>query len=128
MEFNRWYRSLLFALKGIKHAWQTQSNLRIHGIIAILVIVLGASLNLSRWEWIALSFAIALVLTAEIINTAIEWAIDLVTRDYHPLAASVKNAAAGAVVITVLNAVIVGVLILGPPLWSLLTNFWRPGG
>lgn len=122
MGWRRWRKSVNFALRGIGYGWSTQPNLRIHGVIALLVLLLGAVLKLRTWEWVALFFAIAFVIVAEMVNTAIECTVDLVTREYHPLAKNAKNIAAGAVLITAANAVLVGLLVLGPHLWKLIVS------
>jgi diacylglycerol kinase len=102
------------------HVLRTQRNARIHLSLALVVIVLGLWLGLSRIEWAI----IGLVLAAESFNTVAEAAVDLATAEYHPLAKIAKDVAAGAVLLMAITAVVVGLLILGPPLWAaLLTMF-----
>lgn len=99
------------AVSGIIIAIKTEKNLKIHYAIALIVI--GASLffDFSRTEFLLLLFSISLVVVAEMINTAIERTIDLITKDYHPLARLVKDVSAGAVLISAINSLIVGYLL-----------------
>lgn len=109
------------AIDGIIHSIQTQRNLKIHVAAAIGVFVFSLFFDLSKTELLVLSIAITLVLVAELINTAIEAAIDLFANYYHPLAKIAKNAAAGAVLVAAINAVLVGYLIFFDRLWP-MTN------
>lgn len=99
------------AVSGIIIAVKTEKNLRIHYIIALFVLGLSLFFDFSRGEFLLLLFAISLVVVAEMINTALERVVDLITRDYHPLARLVKDVAAGAVLISAVNAIIVGYLL-----------------
>lgn len=116
--------SFKYAFSGMWHVLRTQRNARIHLSLALVVIVLGLWLGLSRIEWAIIVLTIGLVLAAESFNTVAEAAVDLATAEYHPLAKIAKDVAAGAVLLMAITAVIVGLLILGPPLWAaLLTMF-----
>ena len=116
--------SFKYACSGVWHVLRTQRNARIHLSVALVVIVLGLWLGLSRTEWAIIVLTIGLVLAAESFNTVAEAAVDLATAEYHPLAKIAKDVAAGAVLLMAITAVIVGLLILGPPLWdALLTVF-----
>ena len=96
------------AFEGIIHVLRTQRNMRIHFAIAAVVLILGLASDVSRIELIALLLAIAFVLIAEMINTAIEGAIDVATTSFDPMAKLAKDIAAGAVLIATINAVAVG--------------------
>jgi diacylglycerol kinase (ATP) len=108
---------------GLWFCLKTQKNMRIHLAAAFLVFVLAWVLRLGRVELAILFLAVSLVFTAEIFNTAVEKAIDLVVSDYHPLARVAKDVAAGAVLVAALNAVAVGALIFLPHL--VLFFSWR---
>lgn len=99
------------AVSGIIIALKTEKNLRIHYIIALIVIILSLFFDFSRVEFLLLLFAVALVVIMEMINTAIERTVDLITSDYHPLARLVKDVSAGAVLVAAINSVIVGYLL-----------------
>ena len=106
-----------YALRGILAAVASGRNMKIHLLAAILAVITGWWLGINRLEWAMITIGIFMVLAAETLNTAIEKAVDLVTREYHPLAKQAKNLAAGAVLLTALSAVIIGLLIFGPYLW-----------
>lgn len=99
------------AVTGIVHALKTEKNMKFHFIIASLVLILSLFFDFSRLELIMLFFAIALVLVAEMINTAIERSIDLITAEFHPLARLAKDIAAGGVLIAAINSMVVGYLL-----------------
>ncbi len=99
------------AFEGIIHVLRTQRNMRIHFAAAVLVLIAGLITDVDRSELIALLLAITFVLIAEMINTALEGAIDVATTAFDPMAKLAKDIAAGAVLIATVNAVIVGYLV-----------------
>jgi len=109
-----------FAFSGLWYTLRTQRNMRVHLAIVSGVTVLGLWLRLPADQWAVLALTSGLVLVSEMANTVIEKLVDLVCPDYHPLAKIVKDVMAGAVVLAATVAVIVGLLILGPPLWDKL--------
>jgi diacylglycerol kinase (ATP) len=96
------------ALDGVLHAYQTQRHFRFHIFAIIPALVLAELLGFDRTKMVILFFAISLVLICEMVNTAIEIAVDLFTEQYHPLAKHCKDVAAGAVLVASLNAAAVG--------------------
>ena len=108
-----------FALEGIAHAFRTQRNFKLHVGITLAVIIAGVLLGISVEQWAILAMAIALVLQAELVNTALEAIVDHVAPEFHALAKIAKDCAAGAVFVCAVVAVIVGLLILGPKLLAL---------
>ena len=103
--------SFNYAFEGIIHVLRTQRNLRIHFVIAIVVIGAAAALGVARDELIALLIVIAFVLVAEMVNSAIEGAIDVSTTSFDPNAKLAKDIAAGAVLIATVTAIAVGYLV-----------------
>jgi len=103
--------SFNYAFEGVIHALRTQRNLRIHFAVAAAVLVLALVVSVPKIEFIMLLIAITFVLIAEMINTAIEGAIDVSTTTFDPMAKLAKDVAAGAVLIAALNAVAVGYLV-----------------
>jgi diacylglycerol kinase (ATP) len=103
--------SFNFAFEGIIHVLRTQRNMRIHFSAAVAVLVAAVATGVSRLELIALLLSIAFVLIAEMINTAIEGAVDVSTTSFDPNAKLSKDIAAGAVLIATVNAVAVGYLV-----------------
>ncbi|HZU20410.1 MAG TPA: diacylglycerol kinase [Gaiellaceae bacterium] len=103
--------SFNYAFEGIIHVLRTQRNMRLHFAIAFVVIVVALIVNVTKLELIALLISIAFVLIAEMINTAVEAAIDIATTSFDPMAKLAKDIAAGAVLIAAVNAVAVGYLV-----------------
>lgn len=114
------FRSFGYAFAGIAHVVRTQRNARVHLLIAAVVVLAAAYFRVSATEWAILSLALGMVFAAEMFNTVAELAVDLLTQRRHPLAGTAKDVAAGAVLVTALAAVGVGVAIFGPRLWALL--------
>jgi diacylglycerol kinase (ATP) len=107
-------RSIGIALQGVKWLISTQPNARIHSVATVLVVLVGWHFDVSRLEWVLLIGAIGAVWTAEALNTAIEWAVDLASPQHHPLAGKAKDVAAAGVLLASLSAIIVGVLVFAP--------------
>ncbi len=103
--------SFNYAFEGVIHVLRTQRNMRIHFLIAVVVLALAVVVGVTRFELIALLLAIVFVLIAEMINTAIEHAIDVATTSFDPMAKLAKDIAAGAVLIASVNAVAIGYLV-----------------
>jgi diacylglycerol kinase (ATP) len=103
--------SFNFAFEGIIHVLRTQRNMRIHFLAAVIVLVTAVAIGVSKLELIALLLAIAFVFIAEMINSALEQAIDVATTSFDPLAKLAKDVAAGAVLIATVNAVAIGYLV-----------------
>jgi len=120
---SRLFKSFGYAFQGISYALRTQANLRIHFVISIAAIVAGLWLQISPIEWALIIVTIMIVLSAELFNTALEAAIDRASPEHHPLAKVAKDTAAGAVLISAIGAVIVGLVIFGPKLLTLIG--WR---
>ncbi|HZM21365.1 MAG TPA: diacylglycerol kinase family protein [Anaerolineales bacterium] len=108
------------AFRGWWYVLNTQHNAWIHSMVAIVVFILGLWLNIHARDWAVLVLTIAMVFTAEFINTAIEAVVDLASPVHHPLGKVGKDVGAGAVLVAALAAVLIGLLILGPPLWARL--------
>lgn len=108
-----------FALEGIRVSFINEKNIRFHFFFSVLVIVFAIIFNLTRTEWMFLLFAIAGMIVVEMINTAIERVVDLVTDQFHPLAGQAKDIAAGAVLIYAILSIIVGLIIFIPKILSL---------
>ncbi|OLE01422.1 MAG: diacylglycerol kinase [Actinobacteria bacterium 13_1_20CM_4_69_9] len=103
--------SFNYAIEGVIHVLRTQRNMRIHFAIAVAVLVAAVAVGVSRLELIVLLLSITFVLVAEMINTAVEGTIDAATTSFDPMAKLAKDIAAGAVLISAVNAVAVGYLV-----------------
>lgn len=125
MEFFRSrLRSFRYAFAGWWYVIRTQRNAWIHAVISTAVILVSLWLRLGRQEWAVIILTIALVWTAEFLNTALEAVVDLASPQHHPLAKVGKDVGAAAVMLSALAAVIIGLLLLGPPLWEKLAGLF----
>ncbi len=116
----RFSRSFSCAIQGIVYSVASGRNMKIHLLAAITAISTAFVLGVNRMEWTLLMLTIFMVLSAETINTAIEKTVDLITEDSHPLAKLAKDLAAGGVLLTAINAVVIGILVFGPYLMKLI--------
>lgn len=108
-----------YAIRGIIAVAKSEWNFKFHLIVMLLVIGSGLFLKISQMEWIAIVLVIGFVLVTEMINTAIEKIIDYIKPDFHPSAGFIKDAAAGAVLISALVSIIVGLIIFLPKILAL---------
>ena len=119
LTFSGRLRSVRYALRGCVTMLKTQHNAWLHATVTVLVVSVGLALSLSRIEWCLIALAIAAVWTAEALNTALEYLVDVASPDFHPRAGHAKDVAAGAVLITAVGAAIVGLLVFVPHLVDL---------
>ncbi len=103
--------SFRYAFRGIWSILFSERNMRVHLFAAIIVIAFGVYFKITTTEWCIVAICIGMVMSAEIFNSALELLTDLVKPEQHPIAGKVKDAAAGAVLITALSAAVVGILI-----------------
>lgn len=103
------------------HGWgyviRHEKNARIHAVATILVVIMGTWLFIPARDWAVLVLAIAMVWAAEFLNTSIEAVVDLASPVHHPLAKVGKDVGAAAVLIAACASIVIGLIILGPPLW-----------
>ena len=109
-----------YAFHGLWYALRTQRNARVHLAFAIMVTIVGILLQIPAVEFALLYVAIAGVFIAEMFNTVIEICVDLAQPEYHPLARIAKDVAAGAVLLSAMLAIVIGLFIFGPYLWAFL--------
>ena len=114
-------QSVKFAIRGIRLMLKSQHNAWVHAVASAIVLITGGLLCLtpSQWCWIVL--AIMAVWTAEALNTALELLADVASPEFHPLVEKAKDVAAGAVLISAVGSVIIGLLVLGPCVRKLIT-------
>lgn len=112
--------TFICAINGIFNALKTEKNLRFDMFVALIVIIAGFVFKINTGEWITCLLSIALMLFAELINTAIETVVDMYTREKNELAGRAKDIAAGAVLIMAINVAIVGLIIFVPKLLEFL--------
>jgi diacylglycerol kinase len=112
--------SFAYALRGIRLAVGSEVNIKIHLTVALLVVLCGFVFEISMTEWLVVFLCFGLVLAMEIMNTAIETVVDLVSPNQHKLAGKAKDLAAGAVLIAAIFAAICGLIIFLPKGWLLV--------
>jgi undecaprenol kinase len=122
---NRLFSSFLFAIHGISYGLQKEKNFKIHILASILVIFCSFLLKISQIEWLFVILSIFGVFTLELVNSAIERVVDLVTSEKHPLAKQSKDLAAGAVLVYAIMTVIVGCIIFLPKFAHLFSVYIR---
>ncbi|MBG9983394.1 diacylglycerol kinase family protein [Aerococcaceae bacterium DSM 111022] len=110
----RFIKAFECAVNGLIYAIKKERNLQYHMIAAAFVTLAGFFFGLNVYEWSIIVLLFGVVMSTEIINTAIETTVDLVTEEYHPLAKIAKDAAAAAVLVTAIAAVIIGLIIFVP--------------
>lgn len=109
--------SFSYAFNGLKVLFREEHNARIHFIIAAVVVIAGLILDIRALEWVALVFAIGMVIAFEIVNTAVENLADFVSPEKHHSIKKIKDLSAAAVLISVLSAVVTGMIIFAPKLF-----------
>ncbi len=114
--------SFRYAFSGWWFVIRTQRNAWIHALVSIAVVIVSIWLGLTARDWATIVVAIAMVWTAEFINTALEAVVDLASPQQHYLARVGKDVGAAAVLIAAASAALIGFLILGPPLWQRLQS------
>jgi diacylglycerol kinase len=124
-EWSKFIAGFGYALSGLWYALRTQRNVRVHVAIAILAITMGIVLRISAEEFAMIFIAIASVFIAEMFNTVFELCVDLASPQYHPLAKRAKDIAAGAVLLSAMLAVVIGLLVLGPHLWNVIYRYFN---
>lgn len=119
-------KSFANAYAGMAYSARTQRNVKIHLAAAALVFAASVILRVSLLELAVLILCIVVVIVAEMLNTALECAVDLVTTEYHPLAKIAKDVSAGAVFVASIGTAAVGGIIFVPKLWQLLFGALLP--
>jgi len=107
----KFIQSFSFAISGIRKALSGQRNMRIHVGIAMLVLAAGVYVELSAVDWCFVALAIGLVMSTELMNTAVESLVDLVEPRHHPVAGKIKDIAAGAVLVAAIAAAAIGCIV-----------------
>lgn len=109
-------KSLSYALQGVFTFFKTQANAWIHLLAAVVAIISGFRFHINKAEWLAIVFAIGLVLVSEMLNTALEFLTDLASPSIHPLAKKVKDIAAGAVLVAAITSILIAAIVFLPKL------------
>ena len=118
--FKRFINSFKYSFEGLVYAYRNEQSLFIHVCMTILVIILGLLLKLERYEWLFLFIIIGLILSTELINTAIETTIDLICKEFNVKAKIAKDTASASVFVLAIIAVVGGIYIFLPKILALL--------
>lgn len=112
--FKRFLSSFKYSLQGLKYAYKNEQSMLIHFIATLLIVILGFLLNISLTEWAIVLIAIGVTLAAELINTAIEAAVDLITLEIHPLAKVAKDCGSAATFVFSMLTAVIALIIFVP--------------
>ena len=115
----KFINSFKYPISGLRYAYKNEQNLEVDIGIAVLVVILGFLFKISVSEWAILTITVGLVISFELINTALEAVVDLITDKYHPLAKVAKDTSAAAVLILAIVSIIEGLIIFLPKIISL---------
>lgn len=110
----RFINSINYSMAGLRYAYKNEQSMTIHVSITAVIIIFGIVLHISRLEWVICIFLLGIIMATELINTALEAVVDLITQDYHPLAKIAKDTASAAVFVFSFVAAIIGGLIFIP--------------
>lgn len=116
-------RAVRYAINGVLVMLKSQHNAWIHALATLIVCALGLYFDFTKSEWCWIVLAIAVVWTAEALNTSLEFLINAATPEYHPLVEKAKDVAAGAVLISAIGAAVIGLIIIVPYLLRLFETF-----
>ena len=120
MSFKRFLNSIKFSIDGLAYAYGNEQSLWLHGMGSLVIIILGFILQISFNQWAILIIALVVVLAVELLNTAIEAAVDLVTSEIHPLAKIAKDCGSAAGCVTGVMLTIISLFIFIPKIIELL--------
>ena len=105
------WRSFLFAVQGFRAAYRTERNIKVMLVIGVCAVIAGFVIGLDLLEWAVIALCCGMVITTELVNTAIETVVDLVSPEFHPLAGRAKDVAAGAELVISITAAVVGIIV-----------------
>ena len=114
------HKSFSYAFEGIFTCIRNERNMKIHIMAMIIVIALGIFMKLNKIEWCIITIAIVMVISAELFNTAIETVVDMVSPQKNPQAKLVKDIAAAAVLVLAIGAAVIGIIIFGPKIVTII--------
>ena len=114
MSFKRFLNSIKYSLEGLSYGYRNEQSLILHGFCTILAVILGLIFHITFWEWAVIIISLVIVLAVELLNTAIEATVDLITKEIHPLAKIAKDCGSAAEFVSSLVAVIIGLFVFVP--------------
>ncbi|MED1205096.1 diacylglycerol kinase family protein [Heyndrickxia acidicola] len=120
---SRWRKTFVYAWQGLMDALGKEKNLQFHFVFASIMVVCSFIFSISRTEWLFVILSIFGVIALELMNTAVERVVDLVTKEYHPLAKQAKDIAAASVLVYAFMSVIIGLVIFLPKVIQLFEKW-----
>ncbi len=117
------WRAFSCAMAGILYALRTQRNFKVHFTFAVLAIALGLLLQIPQWSWLAVVVCIFAVFSLEVMNTAVESIVDMVSPEWNELAMRAKDCAAGSVYVAAIGSLVVAAIVYLPPLISMVSQW-----
>ena len=119
MSFKRFLNSIKYSIEGLAHAYKNEQSLWLHAMCTIIIIILGFALKISFIQWAIIVIALVIVLAVELLNTAIEATVDLVTKEIHPLAKVAKDCGSAAAFVSSIMVFIICCFIFVPKIIAL---------
>lgn len=117
--FGRFFKSIKYSLEGLYYAYRYEQSLWLHGLVTILAVIMGFIFRISLSEWAIIFIALGAILALELINTAIEAAVDLTTTEIHPLAKIAKDCGSAASFVMSIVSIVISMFVFGPYLLEL---------
>lgn len=117
--FGRFFKSIKYSLAGLYYAYRYEQSLWLHGLVTILAVIMGFIFRISLSEWAIIFIALGAILALELINTAIEAAVDLTTTEIHPLAKIAKDCGSAASFVMSIVSIVISMFVFGPYLLEL---------
>jgi len=122
----RFIRSLGYAMQGLREGMR-QRNMQIHTVCILLVLAFSILFQISSMEWMAVLLCIGIVISSELLNTAIEYIVNWISPEHHPKAAKIKDLGAAAVLVSAIVSLLVAAIIFGPRFYKVLTGLLNFG-
>lgn len=114
MSFKRFLNSIKYSFEGLSYGYRNEQSLILHGICTIIAVLLGIIFQINFWEWAVIIISLVIVLAVELLNTAIEATVDLITKEVHPLAKIAKDCGSAAAFVSSLVATIICLFVFIP--------------
>ncbi len=126
-DLNRLKKSFGYAFRGLVKTWHEEQNLQVHTVVGVFVMLMAVVFQISRIEWLVLIITILIVLLMEIVNSAVERVTDILKPRIHAYVKEIKDIMAAAVMLSAISAVIVGLIIFAPKIYSFLITCYLSG-
>ena len=119
MSFKRFLNSIKYSLEGLSYGYRNEQSLILHGFCTILAVILGLIFHITFWEWAVIIISLVIVLAVELLNTAIEATVDLITKEIHPLAKIAKDCGSAAAFVSGVASAVICLVIFLPKIIEL---------